>query len=203
VADLFGKPEVATQPPDALPQGEHRARGAYYTPDLLALACCRAVKEFGVEPGFIFEPGCGGGAFLRAARETWPGVALVGVDLVPACTGPGIVVKHDLFTYKAPLGGYHLIIGNPDFGIAEQVVRHCLGLLGPRGSLAMLLRISFLSSLARVPLYRDHPIWSFIPIAGRPSFTGGGSDTSEYGLFVWRDGHVGPGVIMPPMEWKR
>jgi hypothetical protein len=101
---------------------------------------------------------------------------------------------------------FDLAIGNPDFGIAEQVVRRSLELVVPGGAVAMLLRISFLSSLARVPLYREHPLAIFAPIAGRPSFTGGGNDTSEYGWFCWFRGGRGlngAGKLLRPLEWKR
>jgi SAM-dependent methyltransferase len=191
---------IATQPPDALPEGQARPRGAYYTPDALALACARAVSDIVPPPHRILEPGCGGGAFLRAANKTWPSRELLGVDLVLACDGPGHVLQADLFALSAPR--WDLVIGNPDFGISERVVRHCLSLLGPGGHLAFLLRISFLASQARVALYREHPLRAFWPIAGRPSFTGGGSDTSEYGLFLWRKGDRWPGVMMQPLEWK-
>jgi hypothetical protein len=194
---------IATQPPDALPEGQLRPRGAYYTPDALALACARAVAGAVPSPLRILEPGCGGGAFLRAADKTWPSSPwreLVGVDLVPACEGPGKVCRTDLFSLST--ARWDLIIGNPDFAIAEKTVRHCLSILPTGGHLAFLLRISFLASRARAALYREHPLSAFWPIAGRPSFTGGGSDTSEYGLFLWRKGASGPGLMMQPLEWK-
>jgi len=70
------------------------------------------------------------------------------------------------------------------------------------GDVAFLLRITFLAGKGRVPLYGEHPLWSFQPIAGRPSFTGGGSDPSEYGLFCWKKGHQGEGRILGPLEWR-
>lgn len=204
MGDLFGAAEIATQPPDALPAGEARARGAYYTPDKLAVACAQMLSDFISPPARIFEPGCGGGSFLRAAHATWPKAALLGVDLVPACEGPGTVRAQDLFD-PALVGPFDLCIGNPDFGIAEQVVRRCLALVQPGGAVAMLLRLGFLASLSRVPLYREHPLSIFAPIAGRPSFTGGGTDQYDYGFFVWVRGGLGfqgAGKLLRPLEWK-
>lgn len=200
MAELFARGH-AILPPDGDKGREER--GAFYTPDALALAICGTVANLlPRSPRVVLEPGCGGGAFLRAVDALWPKPDLLwGVDLVPACRGPGQVDKLDLFKVSQRCD---LIIGNPDFGIAERVVRHCLGLLNyPDGMLALLLRVSFLGSKARVPLYREHPLYAFQPIAGRPSFTGGGSDTSEYGLFVWTHGHRGDGRMLPPLEWKR
>lgn len=208
--DLFG-PMVATLPPDG--DTGRQERGAYYTPDALALAICRTLRDaLGVHPHrTVFEPGCGGGAFLRAAASTWPNLVelplLVGVDLAPACTGPGTVVVADLFEVgdlarQLQLAGYGLILGNPDYAIAEKVVRHCMTLLAPGACLAFLLRAAFLGSEGRVALFREHPLRALQPIAQRPSFTGGGSDPMEYALFVWQQGHAGRGELLPPLVWR-
>lgn len=198
--DLFGdQPE--TQPPDAKPAGEKRARGAYFTNDALALAICRSLySEFGIYPGSVFEPGCGGGAFLRAAHQTWPAAQLLGVDLVPCCEGPGRVETRDLFETR---GSFDLSVGNPDFGIAERVARHCMGQLTPRGWLALLLRLSFHESAERVPLFTDFPLRAFQPVAQRQTFTGdGATDKVGLGVFVWQDGFRGRGELLPPLLWR-
>jgi hypothetical protein len=205
VADLFGAPAVATQPPDARPVGERRVRDAYYTPDALALAICDRVAHLpglGRDPEYILEPGCGGGAFLRAARATWPRAHLLGIDIAPACDGPGLVREIDFFDPGLSAGCYDLLVGNPPFDMAERFVRRSLELMRTGDVLAFLLRISFLASVSRVALYREHPLWAFAPIAGRPSFTGGGADTSEYGLFVWAKGRTGPGLLLEPLVWR-
>ena len=196
MADLFGAPEIATQSLDG--EKGRTERGAFYTPDKLAEAICAGLGE-GEGPAFVFEPGCGGGAFLRAARGQWPKCFLVGVDLQPACDGPGLVSKRDLFEVD---GQPDLILGNPDYAIAERVVRHCLGLLAPGGHLAFLLRLAFLGSEGRAALYREHPLRYLMPIAQRPSFTGGGSDPMEYGLFIWQQGFDGRGELVPPLVWR-
>jgi hypothetical protein len=89
VKDLFGQEQIAVVPLDG--EKGQIERGAFFTPGALALAICRTLKGLGVAPGSIFEPGCGGGAFLRAADATWPAASLFGVDLLPACEGPGVV----------------------------------------------------------------------------------------------------------------
>ena len=193
---------IATQPPDG--NKGRVERGAFYTPDNLALAIVRSLKENCLPeyPIRTIEPGCGGGAFLRAMHTVYPLTELIGVDTVPACSGPGMVKHRDIHTLNPSFEGADLIVGNPDFGQAEAIVRKCLSLLNQKGHLAFLLRMSFLGSISRVPLYREFPLKFFQPIAGRPSFTGGGSDTSEYGLFVWGHGHKDDGIILPPLEWK-
>lgn len=194
----------ATQPPDALPAGQKRARGAYYTPDALALAICETLRDVcGLRhpEHRILEPGCGGGAFLRAAAQTWPTASLRGVDLLPACEGPGVIEARDLFGLQL-WGEYTLILGNPDFGNAEAIIRHCLELRCSYGSLAFLLRLNMLAGQKRADLYGAHPLRFFMPIAARPSFTAGGTDASDYGLFVWQQGFRGRGEILPPLVWR-
>jgi hypothetical protein len=186
-----------TQPLDG--EVGRRERGAFYTPAPLATGICCTLNLLGLRPRRILEPGCGGGAFLSAAQVTWPGASLLGVDLLPACTGPGEVRAVDLFDVT---GEFDAVIGNPDFAIAERVVRHSLALTRPGGHVALLLRSSFLSSASRVALYEEHPLWALQPIAQRPSFIGGGSDSADYALFVWRRGFAGLGQLLPPLRWK-
>lgn len=207
MTDLFGE-QPATQPPDAKPAGEKRERGAYYTDDRLARAICTTLRGYmggGIEA--IFEPGCGGGAFLRAANATWPRSSLFGVDLVLACTGPGVVAQRDLFDVKGQPGGapFDLCLGNPDFSIAERVVRHCMTIVArpPWGHVAMLLRLSFLESAERVAFFNEFPLRMLQPIAQRQSFTGEGqSDKVGLALYVWTNGFKGRGEILPPLVWR-
>jgi hypothetical protein len=198
MSELFAR-EVAIEPLDGDKGREER--GAFFTPDALALAIAETLRdECMIYPDTILEPGCGGGAFLRAARAAWPAASLHGVDLAPACKGPGLVEKRDLFGVS---GAFSLVMGNPDYAIAERAVRHCLGLLPTGGHLAFLLRAAFLGSTGRVPLYRDYPLRFFQPIAQRPSFTADGkTDPMEYGIFVFKQGWKGRGELLPPLCWR-
>ncbi len=199
MGDLFGREEIATQPPDGA-RGQEQ-RGAFYSPDALALAICGMLKAEGIEPGSILEPGCGGGAFLRAAARTWPQASLLGVDLLPACRGPGKVLKQDLFKVR---GAFDLVLGNPDFGIAEAAVRHGLSLLAPGGHLAFLLLASFEETIGRVPLFADFPLWLRQMIAQRASFTDDGqTDQRAYATFVWKHGARGRVYRgLQPLVWR-
>jgi len=202
-SDLLG-PLPAFHPPHIKP-GDARPHGEFYTPDALALAICKTLRDqCGVMPSKVFEPGCGGGAFLRGVRGAWPEVPLLGVDLLPACSGPGLVLPMDLFEIDLQTeDDIDLIIGNPDYAIAEKVVRHCLGLLAPGGHLAFLLRAAFLGSSGRVPLFTDYPLRYLQPIAQRPSFTADGkTDPMEYCLFAWQAGFKGRGELLPGLVWR-
>lgn len=198
--DLFGNELIATVAPDG--EKGQEERGAFYTPQALADAICRTLKhDLHIGPSSIFEPGCGGGAFLRAAIATWPDASLLGVDLVPACEGPGMVLQQDLFRVKGP---FDLVLGNPDFGIAEAAVRHGLSTLAPGGHLAFLLLASFEEADKRVPLYRSFPLWARQMIAQRASFTNDGqTDQRAYALFVWEQGFRGDSYRgLRPLVWR-
>lgn len=211
---LLVQPAVQTQPHDALPTGQLRPRGAYYTPDKLALGICRTLRdECRIDPEAVFEPGCGGGSFMRAALATWKLDSacggIHGVDLAPAvkaqdltsATANSILVDTcDLFACEN-IGD--LALGNPDYAIAEQALRHCLANIWPGGHVAFLLRSAFMGSTGRVPLYTDFPLRFFQPISQRPSFTDDGkTDPMEYGLFVWQQGFKGRGELLAPLVWR-
>jgi hypothetical protein len=200
--DLFGA-RPALVPPDG--EKGQKERGAFYTPDQLALAICSMLREQIIvdQPRSIFEPGCGGGSFLRAAHATWLAAFLYGVDLVPACEGPGHVEQRDLFTVAGE-PRFDLVVGNPDFSIAEKVVRHCLPLLVEGGHLALLLLASFEESAGRVPLFDEYPLFARQILAQRASFTADGAmDQRPYAVFVWRKGFQGPRYQgLRPLVWR-
>lgn len=208
MSDLFGAPEIHTQPLDG-DKGQQE-RGAYFTDDRLALAVCKTLHE-NIELdalGNMLEPGCGGGAFLRAARATWPRMHIDGIDLLPACDGPGHVETGDLFSVRRTSDGeqFDLALGNPDFGISARVVRHCMENISRGGIVAFVLRLSFLEAgekSGRAELFRDYPLRLFQPVAQRQSFkTNGETDKVGLGLFVWEDGHSGNFTGLPPLRWR-
>lgn len=190
-----------------------KERGAFYTPDLLALAICKTLSEHVIAaPKSIFEPGCGGGAFLRAAVSTWPRCfSVLGVDLEPACksTGAYLVERADLFTIEDK---FSLIIGNPDFSIAEAVVRHCIKQLAPGGYLAFLLLAAIEESNERniplppgfkTPFWGEHPLYLRQALGQRPSFRPDGkTDMRPYALHVWKQGHTGEYRGLRPLVWR-
>lgn len=202
--DLFGIEAPALLPPDG--EKGQLERGAFYTPDLLAEQLCLSIdwnvyKLHENGPRSIFEPGCGGGAFLRAAAQTWPEASLYGVDLLPACEGPGTVEQRDLFTVTE---SFDLVAGNPDFSIAEEVVRHCMKHARKGGYIALLLLSQFEESRKRSLFWRDCPLYLRQAIgAPRPCFKANGeTDQRPYSLFVWKQGHSGNYLGLPPLVWR-
>ena len=81
-------------------------------------------------------------------------------------------------------GEYDLIFTNPPFSLAQEFIEKALG-MAP--TVIMLLRINFLSSLKRQSFWLMNPPDGMIVLSKRPSFTGKGTDSQEYALFIWSD----------------
>lgn len=186
---------------------ERRQDDAYMTPDALALAICVRLCRLVERPQSVIEPSAGGGAFVRAVASTWRSATIRAVDIRPECEEAAGAVVFDCCDwpeYAQKMGlAADLIVGNPPYADALGHAEAALRALRPGGVLAFLLRQSFLSSQRRLPFWREHPLYAFAPIVPRPSFTGGGSDTAEYALFVWREGHRGEGRLLEPLVWSK
>jgi hypothetical protein len=105
----------------------------HYTPPDLAEACCGWLAEITAlgEGPRVVEPSCGGGAFARAIRKTWPLAHLTGIDIDDQAAG----LRH----CDAALIGDWLdlgvgaradaVIGNPPFSTAIPHVERGLAVL--------------------------------------------------------------------------
>jgi hypothetical protein len=76
------------------------------------------------------------------------------------------------------------VITNPPFSLAEEFIRHCDELYRS-ADLVFLLRLNFLGSVGRLPLWRDLGSPDVFVLPNRPSFTGGKTDSCEYAWFLW------------------
>lgn len=190
---------------------------AYLTPDALALAICRHLDvSCCIFPDGIIEPSAGKGAFVRAARAVWPTIPIAAIEIQTGYTkalkvaGANIVLIQRwedvkgghaaLTTYE----GQHLVVGNPPYNLAQPHIEHALSIMRGGDWLAFLMRLSLLGSQKRAAsLWTDAPLRYLIPIAERADFTGGSSDNSEYGVFVWQTGYKGRAeIVMPPISWR-
>jgi hypothetical protein len=171
-----------------------RAGDAYYTPPELAAACVAALDI--PHPRIVLEPSVGGGAFVREVRTRWADVFVHGIDVNERAAGFADCDGHwvgDFAEHAFAPQSFGLVVGNPPYRCAEAHVRAALD-LAPR--VAFLLRLGFLASQERAPLWRDHPAAAVHVISKRPSFTENGkTDGQEYALFVWDVSHRGETVI--------
>lgn len=75
-----------------------------------------------------------------------------------------------------------LILTNPPFSLAQEFITKSLQ---EANTVIMLLRLNFLGAQKRYTFWRDNPPTSLFILSKRPSFTGSGTDSTEYAWFVW------------------
>jgi hypothetical protein len=204
---------------------------AYDTDPALALACCRWLAgalyiapalSSNHPPANILDPTAGNGPFAKAADVVWPHAKVVAVDIRPECAasyvgGRAKFACVDVFTLPPTLiAQVDLIVTNPPFKRADELVRYFLEHMKPGAVLAFLLNITFLGSEDRWSeggedepggIFQIAPLRYCVPIVPRPSFlTVDGKSTSpkfEAALFVWRG--AGSGALIPrdPIRWVK
>lgn len=81
-------------------------------------------------------------------------------------------------------GEVDLIFTNPPFSLAQEFIEHAI-MSAP--TVIMLLRINFLGSQKRHDFWQQFPPDGLYILSKRPSFTGKGTDSTEYAWFVWSD----------------
>ena len=98
-------------------------------------------------------------------------------------------LKTDYLTYECK-NKYDLIITNPPFNIAKDIIYKALDDVKDNGFVVMLLRLNYFGSKERKDLWEYHmPKYVFVHHQ-RISFMDGGSrDSVEYVHFVWQKGY--------------
>ena len=193
--------------PELAGRGKRDPDDYYATTPALAELCCRALKKDFIaqprrilDPSTILEPTCGSGSWLPGIAATWPGAWLHAIeqnpDLAGYARGRGFSVEQqDVF--KAQLATYDLIVGNPPFRLADDLIPMLLSRLRPGGVLAFLLRLNFFAGQGRYErLWRIFPAAAAYPLPARPGFTAdGGTDGTDYMLCCWKQGWEGPTIL--------
>ncbi len=193
--------------------GERISLDRYYTPSKLARATLIALNRMEPVEGVVLEPGAGAGAFALAVLDLTSAKVIVGdIDSeAPALNmhlweprrsagkpyPAGFLYRQDFLAVDWLRPAW--VIGNPPYLKAEAHVRHALAI---SQRVVFLLRSSFASSKRRIPFWAEHPPRHVWQLAQRPSFTGGGTDNSEYSVFFWDQGWEGPSTFTPGWDWK-
>lgn len=188
------------------------------TPAPLARAICQRLFQTLAPPGLIVEPSAGTGAFVDAAKATWPNAPILAVEIESryraalqragaaggnVIVGDWVAVAPGLFQHvQARAIPPRLVLGNPPYRKAQAHIEAALDWLRPGDHLAFLLRVNFLGSKKRVAFWERPGLLWMATITPRPSFTRGGTDGTEYGVFVWRQGFRGEPRIAPTLTWE-
>lgn len=199
----------------------------YVTPDALAAAIVKATGDAYGLFDHVIEPSAGPGPFVRAARARWLRATVLAVEPFdpasePVAEGSIITPLHDAGADRvyrqrwedfggALLGGGKygeglgrvLTIANPPFTDGEAHIRLALERSREDDIVVALLRASILAGAARVRgFWKAWPpdrVWHLAP---RPSFTGGGTDGSEYVAIAWRAQPTAGGYRGAWLDWK-
>jgi hypothetical protein len=164
---------------------ERRTDDAYYTPQW----CVRRLLEvWKPTKGVLMEPAVGTGAIVAAIGDGFgPWLAY---DIRPEV----VSIPHDFLEMTSTSPQVTAVITNPPYCLAEEFVRHSRKQC-PCADLVFLLRIAFLASAGRLPLWRDLGTPDIYVLPNRPSFTGNGTDSADYAWFVWPPGKRARGDI--------
>jgi hypothetical protein len=131
------------------------------------------------------EP-CSGDGRIQMFLET---------DLSIPTTYSEIMEDKDFFDWD---GRADLILTNPPFSLAKEFIDHSL----PRCKVCiMLLRINYLGSITRHAWWKEHKPTALHVLSKRPSFTGTGTDATDYAWYVWDStDQLGKGIffVSPP-----
>jgi len=151
----------------------------------------------------ILEPSAGTGAIInrlrqrvldcKLAADTHPYITAVEIDSERAAELRKIdhlMVIEGNFVTQAFARPYDLIVMNPPYSEALAHVERAISLLTPEGTCAALLRLAFCCSKKRAPFRAAHP-FDLYPLASRPSFTGGQTDSADYAWFCFGHGRGG------------
>lgn len=91
-------------------------------------------------------------------------------------------IREGIDYLKTKFNPVDFIITNPPFSHAKEFAEKALT---EANVVVMLLRLSFLGSKGRKDFLTKNPPTTLIVLSPRPSFTGKGTDASEYAFFVW------------------
>jgi len=168
------------------------------------------LNEFKLPTTFkILEPCCGLGNISRVLVQN--GYDVISTDLVDRgyyqMTDIGkTFLSADFFNIKTLNPEIKVIMTNPPFSLAEQMIRHALNILPTDGYLIMYLKLTFLEGKKRFKLFQDFPPQTIYIHSSRQgcspkgelNFKNGGS--VAFCWWIWKKNWNGNTVIkwLPP-----
>lgn len=160
---------------------ERRADDAYMTPPWCVRRLLEAWRPKG-KSGILVEPAVGtGNIVLAIGTEHFSWMTYDIREVVPVGE---MHVTGDFLQVAAHGTDAEAVIGNPPYSLAEEFIRHSRSCF-PDAEIVFLLRIAFLASQSRIPLWHDVGTPDIFVLPNRPSFTGGGTDSADYAWFRW------------------
>lgn len=152
----------------------------------------------------IVDAGAGDGAICNTVRRALRQSHVFGVEIDPAkaiaapqsiTSDVAQIVTGDWLTdgWTSEDDDIDAVVMNPPFSQAREFVERALEIVRPRGGVVFaLLRLGWMAGKCRASFHADNPSDVYV-LSRRPSFTGGGTDSTDYAWFAWRNRSVGPG----------
>lgn len=169
-----------------------RSKGDFYETPAWCVDAILPFLPITGEP-VVVDAGAGTGAIAARLSAINPRAEIVGFEkqqeLVDKARARGLLnaefrhanfLNDELSLMRAP----ELVIMNPPFGMAQQFVQRALQIVKRGGTVCALLRLNWLGSKSRREFLKKH-LPSFRVLTKRPSFTGKGTDATEYAWFLW------------------
>jgi hypothetical protein len=162
--------------------------------------------------GLVVEPSAGRGDVIAEIRRLAPFGKVLAIDIDPVVLGAvqqrfervhvlaGDYLKTDLRRRGlVPV----LVIGNPPYNQGEAFVRKALKDVSRTGLVVFLMRMGFLASASRMPLFAEHQPDVYV-LPQRPSFTGDGkTDGTDYAWLVFHAARrPGASGIVRALPWS-
>lgn len=170
-------------------RGAKRADGDFYeTPGWVTRAIIPHLKSVGLLANGqrVLEPAAGNGAIVReliSCGVTEENISSYEIDAERACASGArcddFLLIDDIHT------PFDLIITNPPYSLAMKFAQQGMRMLSPWGAMVMLTRINWLASQRRAAWLRENTPSLFV-LPKRPSFTGKGTDATDYAWLMWR-----------------
>lgn len=179
--------------------GLQRHEGDFYETPAYAIDAILDVLGIGPEyDGYVIDPGAGTGAIAHRVAERAPKADIRAVELNPELLARATQrtaatvgwTASDWLTWDSD-GPADLVIGNPPYGpkgdrnLAEKFIRKALQVAGKKGTVAMLLRSSYMTPKSRRALRKEFGMPDKYELEKRPSFNGSGTDACDYAWHVW------------------
>lgn len=98
-------------------------------------------------------------------------------------------IKGDYLNYECK-NIYDIIITNPPFNVAMEIIKKALDDVSDYGYVVMLQRLNFMASKGRYKFFQQYmPEYIFIHSKRISFLDNKATDSIEYAHFVWRKGH--------------
>jgi hypothetical protein len=180
----------------------------YNTPIEPVYAFCDKVAGFNV-PKNILDPCAGDGTWGLVYKKLCGNTPfLVGVDIDPMIE-PALEfdkwINYDFLQKDFADTKFDVIISNPPFSLSEEFIHKGLSLLSPRGVMAYMLNLTFMSSIGREERLFNNGLQpqQIIVSSRRIDFTGQGSPHTEIGMFIWYRPYLGASTRVEWLDWEK